>query len=95
MKQHLADFPIASSTYNNHGCRCSDCTRAWAEYVRERYWRRRGKLPPTTPKAERHGTVYRYRKGCHCKECDTAARLYRAKNRVRRKKKALADKLAG
>jgi len=26
----------AASSYNNHGCRCGDCTKAWAEYMRDR-----------------------------------------------------------
>jgi len=25
-----------ASSYNNHGCRCKDCTDAWAEYMRPR-----------------------------------------------------------
>lgn len=24
------------STYNNHRCRCEDCTKAWAKYINER-----------------------------------------------------------
>lgn len=24
------------SSYNNHGCRCVECTKAWAEYMRDR-----------------------------------------------------------
>ena len=24
------------STYNNRKCRCADCTKAWADYIRER-----------------------------------------------------------
>lgn len=29
------------STYNNHKCRCPECTAAWAEYIRERGYVRR------------------------------------------------------
>lgn len=29
------------STYNNHKCRCDDCTVAWADYIRERGYVRR------------------------------------------------------
>ncbi len=31
-----------SSTYNNYGCRCKPCTKAWAEYMRPRAnaWRK-------------------------------------------------------
>jgi hypothetical protein len=33
------------SRYNNHGCRCSDCRKAWNSYIRERVneWRRKRK----------------------------------------------------
>lgn len=24
------------SSYNNHGCRCEECTKAWADYMRDR-----------------------------------------------------------
>jgi hypothetical protein len=26
----------SASSYNNHGCRCDDCKKAWANYMRER-----------------------------------------------------------
>lgn len=29
------------STYNNHKCRCADCKKAWADYIRERGYVRR------------------------------------------------------
>lgn len=29
------------STYNNHKCRCPDCTAAWAAYIREKGYVRR------------------------------------------------------
>ena len=25
-----------ASSYNNHGCRCDDCTKAWSDYMRPR-----------------------------------------------------------
>lgn len=25
-----------ASSYNNHGCRCRECTTAWADYMRDR-----------------------------------------------------------
>lgn len=32
-----------ASTYNNHKCRCPECTRAWAAYMRPRMAERRRK----------------------------------------------------
>lgn len=26
----------SASSYNNHGCRCQECTTAWADYMRDR-----------------------------------------------------------
>lgn len=39
-----------ASSYNNHGCRCDPCTKAWREYMQPRIKRyrqkkRQAKLP--------------------------------------------------
>ncbi len=37
------------SSYNNHGCRCLECTRAWAVYMKDRVkkWRHDKKKDPS------------------------------------------------
>lgn len=43
------------STYNNHRCRCSACTTAWAEYIRERGYVRKFQAKKRAEKVAREG----------------------------------------
>lgn len=49
------------STYNNHRCRCEDCTTAWADYIREkgyvRRWQQKVSAKNKAEKAAQKGEI--------------------------------------
>jgi hypothetical protein len=71
--------------YNNRGCRCNACRRAWNAWMTD-YNHRSGRARPRAEYLAEvvkrdedvpHGTFARYRRGCRCDECrahDTAAK---------------------
>jgi hypothetical protein len=69
-----ADGTIPHGTaggYTNHGCKCAECKRAFAQAsARSAQKRRERGLPPGD---ERHGTLNGYGNwGCRCDECTAA-----------------------
>lgn len=78
--------------YNNHGCRCKRCRKAWREWCRD-YRHRTGRAQPraayladVAAKAlnQPHGTESKYvNQGCRCDECTKAATDARYARRTR------------
>lgn len=46
------------STYNNHKCRCEECTKAWAEYMAPRIKAHRAKKKAAEEAAKRGANVH-------------------------------------
>jgi hypothetical protein len=85
-----------ANMYHNYHCRCEACTAAWAAYHRAKMHRLGYHRPQQVVFAERraaalardnHGTESRYRLGCRCDECRSAASRMR---QVRRQRKMVA-----
>lgn len=45
------------STYNNHKCRCVECTQAWTDYIRERGYVRKFQAKKRLEKAQASGAA--------------------------------------
>jgi hypothetical protein len=45
------------STYNNHKCRCKVCTKAWADYIREKGYVRKHQAKKRLEKAQATGAA--------------------------------------
>jgi hypothetical protein len=45
------------STYNNHKCRCEECTTAWANYIREKGYVRKHQAKKRLEKAQVSGAA--------------------------------------
>lgn len=98
MASKLTSRPHGSmSTYQNYGCRCSDCTEAWRVYYRQkvagtcpecggrlsnRYQSKRCWNCYLEQVAATHGTETSY-KHCRCDQCRSAASSARRARRLR------------
>jgi hypothetical protein len=72
------------TTYNNHGCRCSECRNAWNVYNTEKNHRLGHTRPREQYLAESsHHGWKRYRKGCRCEVCRAASAAQKRRQRAR------------
>lgn len=78
-----AEVDHGCNAYNNYGCRCEKCVKAWREYQMPR-WRRRKATGLTDPNDKRHGTYSGYANyGCREPRCREANRIYSIGVKVR------------